>query len=52
MADKKTSEKEIEEKMKDLKVSLLNPKSKRKDIKREIARLLTIKAQSAKEKTK
>lgn len=52
MVEKKMTEKEMEEKMKDLKVSLLNPKSKRKDIRREIARLLTIKAQVAKEKIK
>lgn len=40
---KKLSEKEIEKKLKDLKIELLKQTTKRKGIKREIARLLTIK---------
>lgn len=42
MADKKLTAKEIQEKVTDLKIQLLNQKSKRKDIKKEIARLLTM----------
>lgn len=47
MADKikPTNEKEIDGKLADLKLQLLNQKSKRKDIKKEIARLLTFKNQ-------
>lgn len=43
MADKKQlSEKEVAKKMKDLKIELLKNTTKRKSIKREIARLLTM----------
>lgn len=41
-----TSEKESEEKMNELKIELLKTKSKRKDIKKEIARLLTFKTKN------
>jgi ribosomal protein L29 len=44
MADeKKLTGKEIEKKMKELKIELLKQPTKRKGIKREIARLLTVK---------
>ncbi len=43
MAEKKQlTEKEIESKLKELKIELLKQSSKRKDIKREIAKLLTV----------
>ena len=47
MADKKTlTEKESARKIKDLKIELLKNPTKRKSIKREIARLLTMKNQT------
>lgn len=46
MAEKKQiSEKEIEKKIKDLKIELLKNTTKRKRFKKEIARLLTMKNQ-------
>jgi len=41
--NKQLSEKEIEDKLNDLKVELLKQTAKRRPIKREIARLLTVK---------
>ena len=41
MAEKKLTNKEIESKLKDLKIELLKQPQKRKGIKKEIARLLT-----------
>tara|TARA_Y100000310_G_scaffold338386_1_gene427891 strand:+ start:2401 stop:2604 length:204 start_codon:yes stop_codon:yes gene_type:complete len=41
MAEKKLTNKEIENKLKDLKIELLKQPQKRKGIKKEIARLLT-----------
>jgi ribosomal protein L29 len=47
MADKKImTEKEMGKKINDLKIELLKNTTKRKSIKREIARLLTVKNQS------
>ena len=47
MAEKKPlSEKEIEEKINELKLSVLKQPTKRKGIKREIARLLTLRNQN------
>lgn len=47
MAEKKTmTEKEMNKKISDLKIELLKNTTKRKSIKREIARLLTVKNQS------
>lgn len=48
---KKLTEKDIEKKLKDLKIELLKQTTKRKGIKREIARLLTMR-QNAEGKNK
>ena len=42
MVDKKMSEKEIEKKIRDLKIELLKSPTKRARVKKEIARLLTM----------
>ena len=53
MAEKKLTEKEIKEKLKELKIELLKPVAKRKDIKRAVARLLTmVHAQTKSEENK
>ena len=52
MAEKKLSEKEIESRTKELKVELLKQGAKRKDIKKEIARLLTMKTRTKSEENK
>ncbi|MDO8517200.1 MAG: 50S ribosomal protein L29 [Nanoarchaeota archaeon] len=54
MAKQKTnlSEKEIESKLEELKIEQLKNPTKKKKIKREIARLLTIKSTKIAEKTK
>lgn len=44
--------KEIDEKVKELKLGLLKQDAKRKGVKREIARLLTLKNQKTKEVSK
>lgn len=44
------SEKEMEKKLKELKIELLKQTTKRKGIKREIARLLTVKQNTEKNK--
>jgi len=49
MADKKLSAKEIEDKIKELKVSALRQPTKRKNARKEIARLMTIKNKNMKE---
>ena len=43
---KKLTEKDVQKKLKDLKIELLKQTTKRKGIKREIARLLTMKQNS------
>jgi ribosomal protein L29 len=49
MADeKKLTDKEMDKKMKELKIELLKQTTKRKGIKREIARLLTVKQNTEK----
>ena len=51
MADeKKLTDKEMDKKMKELKIELLKQTTKRKGIKREIARLLTVKQNTEKNK--
>lgn len=44
--NKKLTDKEMENKIKDLKIELLKNTTKRKSIKKEIARLLTMKNQT------
>ena len=46
MADKKMTAKEIDSKIRDLKIELLRSPTKKGKIKREIARLLTMRSQS------
>jgi ribosomal protein L29 len=48
--NKQLNEKEIQEKLAELKVQLLNQKAKRKNIKKEIARLLTLKCSATRAK--
>jgi len=50
MADKKMTDKEIEKKIVDLKIELLKNPTKRGSIKKEIARMLTMKNQTKLEK--
>lgn len=52
MAQKQMNEKEIEKKLKDLKLEVLKQGAKRKDIKKEIAKLLTLRKQNSGEKNK
>lgn len=47
MAEEKLTEKEIKSRIKELKIEMLKQVMKRKDIKREIARLLTLKPKKA-----
>ena len=51
MVGKKLTEKEIESRLKELKLELLKPGAKRKDIKKAVARLLTM-AQTKSEENK
>jgi ribosomal protein L29 len=46
--EKKLTDKEMDKKMKELKIELLKQTTKRKGIKREIARLLTVKQNTEK----
>jgi len=51
MAKTKNSLENIENKLKDLKIELLTQNSKRKQIKKEIAKLLTLSNEKNKQKT-